>query len=243
MNNSTSSRLRLKSLLPFLFAIAPGAILAFIYANETAQVTNALTAVRSMQSLATLNGVVTDKSGAKIDDVVVSLYSKDRVLQTRSNSQGQFRFARVPQGEYQFEVVRDGFIPRKPTVIRLIGRNEPLAITLDVSETGHCINQHSTSYADTPGRKLTGVVLTSEQPLANAQVDLVGTSALTVVATTRSNNRGEFSFANLQPGEYSMRVSRSGFRDEQVASCWVAKETTTTVKIEMIGKDLLRVCQ
>ena len=73
-----------------------------------------------------VSGVVLDPSGAVIADAKVILRRRgDRSeLVTTSDQRGDFRFARVPAGDYEVEVSKEGF---KLTVIRLTADAKPHA--------------------------------------------------------------------------------------------------------------------
>jgi hypothetical protein len=227
-------------------AVLVCSLLAAVLVGESSPLTEAQAAATAdqAQSVATLSGVVTDTFGARLSGATISLYSADRVLQTKSDVKGQFRFPHVPPGTYQLEATRRGFKTKKTAAIRVLDSNEPLAISLDVAAAGYCAGEDSVAYADTTaGRELTGVVLDSKQPVAGAEVDLVSASGTRVLATKRSNGKGEFLFANLEPGLYSLRVSHPGYRDGRTEEFWIAREDTTRVEIEITKDGLLRVCQ
>jgi hypothetical protein len=219
-------------------------LLAAALMNEPSPLTNALagSATRA-QSSATLSGVTTDTFGARLAGATISLCSVDRVLQISSDVKGQFQFAHVPPGTYQLEVAHQGFKTRRLAAVQLTDRNEPLSVSLEVSDAGDCGSEDLISYAGTSGRKIIGTVLDSGRPVAGAEVDLVSASAARALATVRSNDDGEFLLADLEPGQYSLRVSHPGHRDERTGSFWVARETTTKVQMEMTRQGLLRVCQ
>src|SRR5256885_16408638 len=72
-------------------------------------------------------GSVSDPNSAPIPDARVTLYSLDRILQTKSDSSGRFKFDAVPTGKYEFEVLAQGFArfprpnvfitdPRRPAI-------------------------------------------------------------------------------------------------------------------------------
>jgi hypothetical protein len=195
------------------------------------------------QSLATLAGVVTDVVGAQLRDATISLYSLDRVIQTKSDEKGQFRFAHVPPGTYEVQIAHPGFKTMKMAAIQVTDRNEPLSISLDVASTGSCSAEESISYEDLNGMKLIGTVLDSQQPVPNAEVQLVNASGTHVQIAKRSNGKGVFSFDNLEPGQYYLRVSHSGYRTDLTKSFWITRENTTKVDMWIIRVGLLRLCQ
>jgi hypothetical protein len=200
------------------------------------------------QSEATLSGVITYTFGEQqtgpIPDATLRLYSADRVLETKTDKHGHFGFANVAPATYQLEAAHPGFKTRKVEAIQVTNQNaKPLSITLAVANMD-CIDETSISYADrVAGKGLIGVALDSKQPLADVQVDLVSVSGPGVLASRWSNSKGEFQFANLEPGQYLLRVSHPGYHNELTESFWIVRESGTRVVIGMLRHGLIRVCQ
>jgi len=200
------------------------------------------------QSRVTLTGVITDTIGGQrtgaISDATVSLYSMDRILQTKSDQTGQFRFANVPPGTYILEAAHQGFKTKKLETIQVTARSAvPIAITLEIA-SNDCGSPDSISYAGgVAGRTLTGVVLDSKQPLAEAEVSLASAVGTRVVASQRSGRKGEFEFTNLEPGQYVLRVSHPGYQDELTERFWIARASGTRIETTILKQGLIRVCQ
>lgn len=242
---------KIKSLLN---AVLICSFLAFALMSEVLPSTKAIVGVDATQaqSKATLSGVITDAIGTQIPDATISLYSADRVMRAKSDMKGKFQFSDVPSGAYQLETTRPGFKTMKIAAIQVTGKNEPLSIRLDVAAAGPCANMNSVSYVGMAGRKLyvgmagrklIGIVLASKQPVADAEVDLVSAFGTGVLATQRSNSKGEFIFNNLTPGQYLLMVSHSGYRDERTENFWIARENITKVEVDIIKNGLIRACQ
>jgi hypothetical protein len=92
------------------------------------------------QNHRTLKGVVTDQFGEAISNVLVRLYSAERVLQTQSDKSGRFEFAATPFGTYEVEAYRQGFQRRKIGGVRIPEKDaEVMPITpLIASQPSEC---------------------------------------------------------------------------------------------------------
>jgi hypothetical protein len=200
------------------------------------------------QSTATLNGSITTSISGQpagaIDEATISLYSKDRILQTKSDRLGQFKFANIPAGTYQFEAAHPGFQPRKISNFVIPNQNaEPLSIALQIANTD-CGSPDSISYdRGLAGKILTGVVLDGQEAVSNAKVAIMTPGASQVSVAQTANPKGEFEFKDLEPGQYVLRVSHPGYHDEVTESFWVARESGTRGVVRMLKQGMLRVCQ
>lgn len=194
-----------------------------------------------------LRGVTTDAFGHQIPGTAISLYSPDRVLQTRANQQGQFEFTNVPTGVYELEAAAPGFITKTVEALRITNNHAaPIGLTLAVASAGNCPNAAGISYESDRGMnrgELTGVVLDSKQPLPQATVYLTKTFGTHTQISQRTNEKGEFLFADLEAGPYLFKVSHAGYHDEQTGRFWIARENQTRVVVEVIKQGTMRVCQ
>lgn len=199
---------------------------------------------------ASLSGVIviTERMGLPpniaIADVTVSLYSTDRILQTKSNQQGQFGFANVPSGTYILEATHPGFKTKNLGTIQLAAKGVwPFSITMDIAIPG-CPSPNSISYAGgVAGRTLKGVVLDAKQPIADAEISLASAVGTRVVASRRSTGKGEFEFANVEPGQYVLHVSHPGYHDELTEPFWIVRESGTEIVLQVLKLGQIRVCQ
>ena len=202
------------------------------------------------QSEASVSGVIviTDRIGlppnSAIPDATVSLYSTDRILHTKTDQKGQFGFASVPPGTYILEATHPGFKTKNLGTIQVAEKSAGrYSITMDIANPG-CISPDSISYAGgVAGRTLKGAVLDSKQPLTDAEVSLASAVGSRVVASQRSCGKGEFEFANLEPGQYVLRVSHPEYHDELTEPFWIVRESGTTAEVQMLKQGLIRICQ
>jgi outer membrane receptor protein involved in Fe transport len=86
--------------------------------------------------LVELSGVVLDPSGAAIPEAKVILRREDtRLEQARTtNQRGQFRFARLPIGNYEIEAQKEGFKPTRTQLTVGAPAPAPLQIILPIAE-------------------------------------------------------------------------------------------------------------
>jgi Carboxypeptidase regulatory-like domain len=202
------------------------------------------------QSGASVNGVIliTDRSGippnSPIPDTTVSLYSMDRILQTKSDQKGLFAFANVPSGTYILEATRPGFTTKNLGTIQVNKRSVgPFSITMSIANPG-CGNAYSVSYAaGIAGRTLRGLLRDTERPLADADVSLATAVGTRLVASQRSTGKGEFEFADVEPGQYVLRVSHSRYHDQLTEPFWIVRESGTEIGIRVIKLGQMIVCQ
>src|SRR5262249_17576761 len=105
-----------------------------------------------------VTGAVYDPNSAPIPGARITLYCVDRILQTTSDSSGQFQFNAVPVEKYEFEVVAPGFkrttkqvdfvdirrTPEKPMDLKIameigeFGSPREIITATDVAPTGSC---------------------------------------------------------------------------------------------------------
>jgi Carboxypeptidase regulatory-like domain len=88
-----------------------------------------------------LIGTVTDQSLAPAAGVLVTLSSMDRVYQTKSSTDGGFRFVAVPTGTYDVEFAAEGFVRQKVSVDLSHEAAQSLGIVLNFSsqpDTNYC---------------------------------------------------------------------------------------------------------
>jgi len=200
------------------------------------------------QSSPGVGGVVTDPFGYVISDVVISLYSPDRILRTSTDQKGRFALYDVPQGKYQVEASRAGF---KTSTIEFVNTGKSaansLSFTLTAASTGDCLGLTSSiSYEGPNARaaaKLTVKVLSAERPLARATVSLKEALGTKEQFPELTNEAGELRFADLTPGRYDLKVAHAGYQDAQTERFWIARENQTTVTVHLLKQGQIVICE
>lgn len=198
----------------------------------------------------TLQGVVTDPIGAVIPKATVTLYSVDGILQTQTDARGQFRFVDLPLGRYTLEVSSLGFKPYVQEGLRILAKSQaPLAIELFAANTGECREWYPKAVyvREDPGRaNLRGIVRATNQeavPLANARLSLSSKGSEKVLATQTTNEKGEFQFEAVAPGQYVLAVSADGYNDSRTEPFWIIKSTLTRIEVPLLEKGFVIICQ
>ena len=222
------------------------------------------------QASISVTGSVSDQLSAPIAGAHISLYSLDRILQTKSDSSGRFKFDAVPTGKYEFEVLAQGFkrftrpnvfvtdlmrptIPDKPTNLTAVMEIGPLGspteiiAVAEVAPTGSCGPSDSVTYGPRKTRDadaLAGIVIDRYPkmavPLATLQLF---DAAGALIAQQQTNERGEFQFKQTAPGRYHILLKHPGYRNLEFREFWVARENQTYIILQAVRLGKIVVCQ
>lgn len=121
---------------------------------------------------------------------------------------------------------RIGYVSRKPNPIAGLIRMALLAMPLTLALTG-------VSLAQTFTGSVTGVALDSAGAvIPGAQIVLTNT-ATGEVRELKSNSEGRFTFAQLQPSTYTLKVTQGGFRDYLRTGLQLLANQTLEVNVSM----------
>lgn len=147
----------------------------------------------------TLSGTVVDPQGRPVQSAVVTLAGGGGEFNTTTDADGLFQFANlVPASNYTLTVTASGYI----TDTR---RNVVVTSTNNVNLTIQLAQESSA------GGSLAGLVRSQNgSPIAGAQVTLVAGPQVNQSRTTSSS--GQFSFAGLPGGAYTIEVRSVNFR-------------------------------
>jgi hypothetical protein len=200
------------------------------------------------QNSGTLRGVITDRFDVGISDVLVSLFSPDRVLQVKSNKTGRFEFANTPSGTYELDASHEGFQTQKFDRIRIPEMDaEVMSITLPIANPGSdCGRGPSPTYEKLAlGQSaLIGVVRDyAGGPLAGFKLRLSKAGATRVLASQSSNEKGEFQFQDIEPGQYVVRASHKGTWVAQSEIFWITRENITRIMLDPVKRGSIIICQ
>ena len=188
-----------------------------------------------------ISGVVSDDSGGYVAGASVSLFSEERVVQVKSDDSGHFEFSGVSPGTFEAEVSFPGFRTETLNSVEVADRDiEGISVTLHVGTwSGPCViglkESDTTVYEKrTDEANLRGMILNNEgKPLSNATAVISGAGQTRVASST---DRGEFVFAGLEPGKYTLNVSRDGY-DSGIRKLWITRQNLTRVKFILITRN------
>jgi hypothetical protein len=192
--------------------------------------------------------VVTDLAGGIVSDASVTLFSLEKVREARTDRLGQFAFVDLPQDIYELEVKHPGFKTVLLGSIKVSDAPLPQISTTLQLEWPSCGDfQPTASYPERSGNvNLTGTVKDySAGFVKNAALTLthLGSSR---TQSANTNENGEFQFADLAPGKYTMKVTREDYSEASVTEFSVARKNLTTLTpIYVFRKDDHRIiiCQ
>lgn len=175
-----------------------------------------------------LSGTVRDAAGQPMPGILVEISNPaapEAVRPVATDSQGRYRFERMPPGTYSMTFTLIGFWSerregiqhpnrsRLPVNVRLYGdgESEPMAATAS------------------DGASLTGTVVDAMQGVIPSVVlSLTGSAT----RTTTSDMNGQFSVTGLPPGDYELRASLDGFATT-VRRVTLAGDARRTLRVEM----------
>jgi hypothetical protein len=218
----------------------------FLFAALLLLLLLAIPVVRSQNS-ATLRGLVTDQFNVPVKNALVSLYSLDRVLQVRSDESGRFEFANAPSGTYDLEGSLSGFQTRVIAGIRIPEKGvQVLSITLLIAnQPSDCGRGPQPAYEKLAfgPPALIGVVRRYDgNPLGGFKILLLKTGATRVLASQHSNDKGEFQFRDVEPGQYLVRASHKNW-GAQSEIFWITRENITRIVLDPSKRGSVIICQ
>ncbi len=166
-----------------------------------------------------LRGRVTDPTGAAVPRVSVLLVSQDQIREGVTDAEGRFQFGEVSPDTYELDVKAQGF-RRELLTVRITDKNiDGVQISLRIGTGGGpCVvpMEHpmavpvvrSVAYVQRSSEfNLTGTILESSSgsPVASAKIALSPSDKGRVAI---SDAQGHFRFADLEPGQYQLSLSK-----------------------------------
>jgi hypothetical protein len=143
-----------------------------------------------------ITGTVVDSNDEPLEGALVSLINKttgDTADTDETNSNGEYNFNYEKAGNYELRIAKDGYLDESDSATISTGLTTD-AGTVALAENGRI----SGSAKDLDGLKIPG-----------ATVELFQNGIK--IKTANTNSTGEFEFLNLTYGNYSVKVSKSGY--------------------------------
>jgi hypothetical protein len=207
------------------------------------------------QSGVSLAGSVQDITDGIIAGAPLILYSADTehiVDIVISDQEGEFKLADLSPGTYDLMVEEPGF--KRQTIKNIkITDNPPgaISIKLQVGDYSGCpvselkpgdlpAPTNTVSYEKRlESTQVFGVIHSCQNDrlhtvLPNAKVELVLVSKSGQPRVTESNDKGEFSFADLEPGKYELHASHEGYWNLIPVVLWVSRENLTRISADLV---------
>jgi Carboxypeptidase regulatory-like domain len=177
----------------------------------------------------TVRGAVMDQSGGAIVGASVGLYTDLGNWETQIDESGRFVLENVPPGHYELEVKSPGFLvhfnkdyevgttaPPSVLVTLIPGSNPPCGQWFHGAD-GPCYFGGATTYLNASGKPaLTGTVFildSSGGRLNNAEIVLTKMGQKQLFVESRTDEKGQFRFADLDVGRYEVWVKHEGCSD------------------------------
>jgi hypothetical protein len=179
-----------------------------------------------------LRGTVAEASGTPIHNASVILDAgNNKMFTTETDDAGRFEFAGLASGVYQLHVQSPGFATK--TIVDLYIDHEGalvLSLLLDATTDSDCFDpdEHSDSVyyekGASHGAHLGGEInlplddITEKEALEEATVSLYRKGEDRAVQSQHPDKNGKFSFRDVDPGDYLLKVAYRDFLEAHSAS-------------------------
>jgi type 1 fimbria pilin len=176
------------------------------------------------QATIKFDGQISDQGNAVIPNAVVRVFTPDRLIETKSDPQGHFELSGLLPGTYPLEVFAPGFKPQIIDGVQLKDQQTETTIrlTLSVGEASPpCVPAwhsgipigDSVSYdSRSDDFNVIGTIYDNGagRPLSNVAIYLSRSDQSPQLVST-SDEKGEFHIRRVEPGRYTLTVSREGY--------------------------------
>jgi Carboxypeptidase regulatory-like domain len=196
-------------------------------------------------------GSVEDPTSAVIAEASVTLLSLNRVVQTRSNSDGAFRFEKLEPGVYAIEITAPGFAKKTiPVTLQRGHLQETISVVLNVGnvpDMEKCGRDVSVRYegVDATRADLTGTLRDyfDRKPIARAEIAIVSESGQAPPVVVQSDATGQFSVSHLASDFYEIRISCKGYEREELKHVAMPRENQVLVESTLRKRKQMVACQ
>ena len=168
----------------------------------------------------------------------------------KTGEDGEFRFAIVPPGAYELGLTAEGFLNKNLALTLASGDSRSLKILLAVApvpDMNYC-GPHPLIHYDPPnsnGRRVEGIVrdYLDSKPIPKAEIILLRAGEKRPVAVSTADSAGKFKFIDPPAGRYTLRVSRSGYRQTDLKQFLIPRENGTFVDFPILKRKTMIVCE
>lgn len=170
-----------------------------------------------------IQGTVTSGT-TPISDATVKVFSSDGVPLYHANTgpNGQYVISGVTKGSYLVTAAKQGYLTPVATSVPVIA-NQPTTVPINLLvDTDATLN---TLY----GKILTPGSSPNPIPQATVNVYKVVDSTRTIIATTKSNESGQYLFPYLQSGNYVVQATKANYISQESATVTL----TNTEKVSL----------
>jgi protocatechuate 3,4-dioxygenase beta subunit len=165
-------------------------------------------------STSTITGKITDNQGNPITEAKVTIVEKQEYTYTLSEPAGQYKFENLTPSNYTIKVEASGYNTAQTSVV------------VEPDETYTQNFSLTPKTTETVNSTITGKITDKEgNPITGAKVTIVETGEYTY---TLSEPAGEYTFENLTPSSYTIRVEASGYITSQTSV--VAESAVTYIQ-------------
>lgn len=188
------------------------------------------TTLPASEATGAIGGRVTEAvTGDPLDSVAISVREQGwvgsgGVLDTAmTDSNGQFVVENLPAGDVEITFEKDGYIVTTQSATVIEDATTQINATLIVVDTGE-------STGDAAGRvidAMTGSGISEVQLNLRAGIRQLSDTSGEIVATTITNEDGDYSFANVNAGTYTVFATRTGYADDVFVIFFVGGENRT----------------
>jgi hypothetical protein len=166
--------------------------------------------ILAQETTGSIEGVIVDQADDLLSDVAVTVVGATS-LAAKTDYQGKFVMTGLAPGFYKLEISLPGFTPREIATTAAPGRERSLGRIILQIAVPACVQsitvQALTETKTRSGTKLSlsGILRTDAgRPRVNATISLAIEETAQTIAFAKTNDAGEFFFADLSSGVYSL---------------------------------------
>ncbi len=192
--------------------------------------------------------IVRDITDAVVPAARARIISLDREVEAVADPEGEIKFTVVP-GTYDIEISAKGFRDQTRRNLRLpTGNPESIDVVLHASDQpDHCgfVNTVEYKTAKPDLGALSGRVIDADslRGIRRADVELLNVGTEAKYTSGLSDSNGNFAFAALPIGRYSVHASKAGYWPTELNQLVVPRENSVTVRLGLDKRGHMHVCQ